>query len=180
MRAGHFTLPAAGCLRIPGGEPGWDAPEAAATVSLNANQTGDSNILPVTGATLQAADDPELGEISVDSQGMTLYSFEIDTATENMCVESDCVAVWPSLIVNGEPQAGNDVTGDLTTISRPDGSQQAAFAGHPLYTFTLDQNPGDTAGDGIDEFGGVWHALTPSGEEVGSGTSGGDPVPPAN
>jgi len=55
------------------------------------------------------------------------------------------------------------VTGTFGTIKRSDGSTQATFNGHPLYTFTADTSPGQAKGNGLTAFGGVWHEDTTSG-----------------
>ena len=55
------------------------------------------------------------------------------------------------------------VTGKLGTITRSDGSTQATYNGHPLYTFVSDTAPGQAKGNGINESGGVWHQVTATG-----------------
>jgi hypothetical protein len=55
------------------------------------------------------------------------------------------------------------VTGTLTTITRSDGSKQAAYDGHPLYTYVADTAPGQAKGNGLTLSGGVWHEVTASG-----------------
>jgi hypothetical protein len=37
------------------------------------------------------------------------------------------------------------------------------YAGHPLYYFANDKKPGDTTGQGVNGFGGLWWVLTPAG-----------------
>jgi predicted lipoprotein with Yx(FWY)xxD motif len=59
--------------------------------------------------------------------------------------------------------AGAGVTGKLSTIKRSDGSMQAAYDGHPLYTYVADTAPGQAKGNGINLNGGVWHEMTASG-----------------
>jgi hypothetical protein len=50
----------------------------------------------------------------------------------------------------------------------PDGTAITTVAGHPVYTFSQDQNPGDVNGEGLNEFGGTWYAVSPSGQAVTS------------
>jgi predicted lipoprotein with Yx(FWY)xxD motif len=155
-----------------GGSPYGAAPTATKPASPAAGQAGTAQSVPVTGAVaIKTADNSKLGKILVDSMGMTLYYFEIDTPTESKCVASDCVSFWPPLTVTGDPQASADVTGKLTTIARPDGSKQVVLEGHPLYRFTGDQKPGDTSGHGLNVNGGEWYALTSTGKEAGSKAS---------
>jgi hypothetical protein len=40
---------------------------------------------------------------------------------------------------------------------------QAAYNGHPLYTYTGDKSPGQATGNGLNVSGGVWHEVTVSG-----------------
>jgi predicted lipoprotein with Yx(FWY)xxD motif len=49
------------------------------------------------------------------------------------------------------------ISGTFGTITRSDGSTQATFDGHPLYTFIGDSAPGQAAGNGLNADGGVWH-----------------------
>ena len=41
-------------------------------------------------------------------------------------------------------------------ITRDDGSMQWAYDGKPLYTFKMDEKPGDMKGDGMKD---VWHVM---------------------
>jgi predicted lipoprotein with Yx(FWY)xxD motif len=65
--------------------------------------------------------------------------------------------------VKGPVTAGSGVTGQLGTITRSDGSTQATYAGHPLYTYVGDTAPGQAKGNGLNLSGGVWHEITVSG-----------------
>jgi predicted lipoprotein with Yx(FWY)xxD motif len=69
------------------------------------------------------------------------------------------------------------VTGKLTTITRSNGSTQAVYNGHPLYTYTGDSSPGQNNGNGLNASGGLWHEVTVSGAAAPatspSSTSGG-------
>jgi len=125
--------------------------------------------VPVTGSfTLQSADNPQLGKLLVTAEGMTLYTFSIDTPQASNCNDSDCVSFWPPLSVTGEPTAGPDITGSLGTITRSDGTPQLTYNDMPLYTFSLDTQPGDVKGDNLDQFGGIWHVVLLEGSSSGS------------
>jgi hypothetical protein len=54
----------------------------------------------------------------------------------------------------------------LTVVTRPGGGTQLAYAGHPLYAFTV-EGPHEMSGNGVsDRFGGTtfqWSAATTSG-----------------
>ncbi len=65
--------------------------------------------------------------------------------------------------MKGPATAGTGVTGKLATITRSDGSVQATYNGHPLYTYSGDSAPGQAKGNGLNASGGVWHEITASG-----------------
>lgn len=116
-------------------------------------------------ATLKMAS-TSLGAVVTDAQGFTLYWFAQDTSSSSACTGA-CASTWPP--VSGQPQAASGVTltGALGTITRPDGSTQATYAGHPLYRYVLDTGPGQTHGDGVE---GLWHAALVSGGAAASPT----------
>jgi predicted lipoprotein with Yx(FWY)xxD motif len=98
--------------------------------------------------------------VLTSAKGFTLYWFVPDTSTKSNC-NGSCAQIWPP--VKGPATAGPGVTGKLGTITRSDGSTQATYGGHPLYTYTADTAPGQANGNGINASGGVWHEVTASG-----------------
>jgi len=100
-----------------------------------------------------------------DSTGRTLYLFVPDPPGKSICT-GQCAAFWPPL--TGTVTAGSGVTGQLTTFQRSDGGSQAVINGHPLYHFALDKAPGQTAGEGLNENGGLWYVLDPAGNQITS------------
>jgi len=77
--------------------------------------------------------------------GMTLYTFDKDSAGTSVCYD-DCAVNWPPYIAeNGATMPG------LSTIERKNGTRQWAKDGMPLYFWVGDAQPGETNGDG------VWH-----------------------
>ena len=89
-----------------------------------------------------------------NARGLTLYWFAPDTSTKSACYGS-CAAYWPP--VTGSPSAGPGVTGTLGTITRTDGTIQATYDGHPLYTYIGDNAPGQASGNNLNLNGGLWH-----------------------
>ena len=98
--------------------------------------------------------------VLTNAKGFTLYWFVPDTSTKSNC-NGSCAQIWPP--VKGPATAGSGVTGKLGTITRSDGSTQATYDGHPLYTYTADTAPGQANGNGINVSGGVWHEVAASG-----------------
>jgi predicted lipoprotein with Yx(FWY)xxD motif len=98
--------------------------------------------------------------VLTNSGGFTLYWFVPDTSTTSNCNNS-CATYWPP--VKGPVTLGAGVTGTLGTITRSDGTVQATFDGHPLYTYVADTAPGQNKGNGLNLSGGVWHEVTVSG-----------------
>jgi predicted lipoprotein with Yx(FWY)xxD motif len=103
-----------------------------------------------------------LGTTLENASGHTVYWFAKDHGMTSACT-GPCASAWPP--VTGTPTAASGVTlpGKLGTISRGGGVLQATYNGHPLYTFTGDSGPGQTNGNGVNGFGGLWYAVTLSG-----------------
>lgn len=107
-----------------------------------------------------------LGRIIVNGQGHTLYLFEKDKRGHSAC-SGTCATYWPPLVTHGKPIAANGARKALLgTIRRADGSMQVTYAGHPVYRFLLDSKRGQTKGEGLNDFGGGWDALTPAGKKI--------------
>jgi len=104
----------------------------------------------------------QIGSVRVlaNAKGFTLYWFAPDTAAKSNCTGS-CAAYWPP--VQGPATAGPGVTGELGTITRSDGSTQATYNGHPLYTYVGDTAPGQAHGNALNLNGGLWHEVSASG-----------------
>jgi len=137
---------------------------------------GNSSSAAASGSTVTAK---TVGgqQVLVDSQGMTLYWFAIDSPSASKCSGS-CSHYWPP--VTGPVTAGSGVTGTLGTITRSDGTKQATYMGHPLYTYIGDGAPGQNKGNGLNLDGGLWYEMTVSGSTpapnsgaTASSTSGG-------
>jgi predicted lipoprotein with Yx(FWY)xxD motif len=83
-----------------------------------------------------------------------------------MCTNA-CTKYWPPLSSHGSPRAGHGVHQSLLRVARSqNGARQVTYAGHPLYTFVGDKRAGQTAGEGLDNFGAEWYAVAASGRAV--------------
>ena len=157
------AIAAAGC----GGSSG----SSATASSGGGGNTASSGSGGGGSATVDVADNSQLGKILVDSKGLTLYTFAKDTGTTSMC-SGACAKGWPPLIASGKPTAGSGVSpGMLGTTKRSDGSMQVTVAGHPVYTFVEDTSPGQVTGNGSTAFGGAWNVVQPSGAKGPMGSS---------
>ena len=151
---GVSVLLAAGCSS--NGSP------APASTSAGAAATGGSSAGSAASATLSTTS-TSLGTVLTGANGLTLYRFDPDTSTTSACT-GGCASVWPPVL--GKPVAGTGVNAaDLGTITRSDGTTQATYQGHPLYTYSGDTGPGQTSGDGIQ---GTWHVMLASGSGGGA------------
>ena len=148
----------------------WLAPAGLAAAALMIAACGSSPgvAAPATSTSSAAAASgtalktTTIGGVIVltNAQGFTLYWFALDSPTTSKC-NGTCATYWPP--VKGPATAGAGVSGKLGTITRADGSVQATYDGHPLYTYKGDTAPGQDKGNNLNASGGVWHDVTASG-----------------
>jgi predicted lipoprotein with Yx(FWY)xxD motif len=132
----------------------------AAALALAGGQSG--------GAKVAIAKSP-LGRVLVDGKGITLYDFVQDKGTTSTCYGA-CAALWPPLTTKGKPIAGPGVRASLLgTTKRKDGTLEVTYGGRPLYYFVSDRKPGQTTGQGINQFGAPWWVLSAAGKEIHHG-----------
>jgi predicted lipoprotein with Yx(FWY)xxD motif len=107
-----------------------------------------------------------LGKIVVGPSGRTLYLFAKDSGTKSMCAGA-CASNWPPFTASSKPSAAGGIpAGSISLAKRADGAKQVTLDGHPLYYFAGDQAPGQLNGQGVNEFGGKWTTVAPSGTSV--------------
>ena len=96
----------------------------------------------------------------------TVYLFEADKGAASACAGT-CAQVWPPVATTGSPTAGGSaVAANLGTITRPDGTTQVTYKGHPLYFYSTDMDTSDSYGQGIKSFGADWYVLAPTGHKI--------------
>jgi predicted lipoprotein with Yx(FWY)xxD motif len=107
------------------------------------------------------------GTYLVDGSGKTLYLFEADKPGVSNC-SSACLSIWPALTANGKPPtvSGGVSAGKLGAAKAPDGTSLVTYNGHPLYYYAADQKPGDTTGQGLNQFGAKWYVLNRAGDKI--------------
>jgi predicted lipoprotein with Yx(FWY)xxD motif len=141
---------------------------AAAALASIAAAFAFANGTKARGATVAVARS-RLGRILVDGKGITLYDFVKDKRGASSCYGA-CAALWPPLITKGKPHAGTGVRASLLgTTKRKDGKLEVTYNHHPLYYFVTDRKPGQTTGQGVNQFGGPWWVLSPAGREIHRG-----------
>jgi len=133
--------------------PASSAPAAAAAAASSAPAASSS------GSTLLSRTISG-SQVLTNASGFTLYWFGPDTSTMSKCTGS-CASYWPP--VKGPATAGSGVTGKLGVITRTDGSMQATYNGHPLYTYAGDTAPGQNNGNHLNASGGLWYEVTVTG-----------------
>ena len=156
----------------------WWAPAALGATALMVAAcagTGTAGAAGAAGSSVKVVSSPSTSSSSTalktrkingvtvltNAKGFTLYWFAPDTKTKSNC-NGSCASIWPP--VKGPATAGPGVTGKLGTIKRSDGSTQATYNGHPLYTYVADTAPGQARGNGLNVNGGLWHEVTASGK----------------
>ena len=112
-----------------------------------------SSALLAASAALAAPPTKVEGGVLGGPNGMTLYTFDKDSAGKSVC-NGQCATNWPPLMAVDADAA----SGDYSLVTRDDGKKQWALKGKPLYYWVKDTKPGDTTGEGVM---GAWHVAKP-------------------
>jgi predicted lipoprotein with Yx(FWY)xxD motif len=154
----------AACGDDDGGGGGAEAKEQDQPRDVGEDDATSGSDEPEAQAVVEVGD-TSLGEVLVDAEGKTLYTFANDSGTTTGA--SDALqAAWPPLVVESEDEA---VAGDaidaskLGTAMQADGRLWVTYDGHLLYRFSGDGAAGDTNGH---KLGNVWFALGPDGNQL--------------
>jgi predicted lipoprotein with Yx(FWY)xxD motif len=136
-----------------------------AAIAVAAIGAGGSNASASASRTSVDLRSTKLGKTLVDQRGRTLYLFEADRPNVSNC-RGACLTYWPAF-TSKTPRAGHGVSAArLGTIAGPGGKRQLTYGKHPLYFFIGDKKPGDTNGEGLNQFGAKWYALSASGRKI--------------
>jgi predicted lipoprotein with Yx(FWY)xxD motif len=92
--------------------------------------------------------------VLTDAKGMTLYTFQKDSAGKSVC-NDQCAKNWPPLMASADAKP----MGEWTIVTRDDGTKQWAYKSRPLYTWIKDTKPGDASGHGVGM--GAWEQAVP-------------------
>jgi len=95
----------------------------------------------------------------VSTAGFTVYVLSSDSFNNSTCTStSGCTGVWPVL---APPDGTAPMPTGWSSFVRSDGKTQLSYNGWPLYTYSGDSAAGQTNGNGINAFGGVWSIARP-------------------
>lgn len=144
------------------------SPPASSTTRASSTSATSSTAAKSAAPVVVSTKRTKLGTIlAAGSKHLTVYLFEADKGSRSSCMGA-CAGVWPP--VTGKPHAaGAAKSAELGTITRPDGTTQVTYKGHPLYFYAKDVedgDAGDTYGEAIKSFGAEWYVLAPSGNKV--------------
>ena len=107
------------------------------------------------------------GSILFDGRGRALYAFTRDRRGGPSRCYAACARAWPVYFSGGRLVAGKGVKRSLIgTTKRRDGRRQITYNRRPLYYYVGDTRAGQVTCQNVDEFGGTWLVMRPSGALV--------------
>ncbi|HWW53105.1 MAG TPA: hypothetical protein VNY84_05020 [Acidimicrobiales bacterium] len=128
---------------------------SSGSTTAKTNTSGATTTTAGAPPAVALANNPTLGSILVDAQGMTVYRNDTEVGGAIKCTGS-CATAWPPVVASGTPVAAPGLGHTLGVTTRPDGTMQVTEDSWPLYHFAADKAPGDAKGNGI---GGIWHVV---------------------
>jgi predicted lipoprotein with Yx(FWY)xxD motif len=140
----------------------------SAAPAASSSSAGSSASAADTQAVKSAANSTLGATVLVNAQGRTLYHLSGERPGHFLCTGA-CESAWPPVSASATSSA---ISG-LAAVKRPDGSEQLAYKGEPLYTFSGDRASGEANGQGIKDDGGTWSAVTTSATASSSASSSG-------
>jgi predicted lipoprotein with Yx(FWY)xxD motif len=150
LAAAALVVAACGSSTSSGGTGGGSATSPSAAPATSGAAAA------AAGTTLESA---KVGgkTLLTNSKGFTLYWFAPDTPTKSKCY-GGCATYWPPVPAPATAMAG--VKGTIGEITRSNGTKQATFNGHPLYTYAGDTKPGEAKGNNVNASGGLWYDIS--------------------
>jgi predicted lipoprotein with Yx(FWY)xxD motif len=113
------------------------------------------------------ARDSRYGKVIWDGRGYALYAFTRDRRGGPSRCYGACAKAWPVYYSKGALRAGAGIKRSLIgTVRRRDGRRQITYNGWPLYYYEHENRPGLILCQNVDEFGGLWLVVRPSGKLV--------------
>jgi predicted lipoprotein with Yx(FWY)xxD motif len=107
------------------------------------------------------------GVILVNGKGLTLYMFVPDKRKRVTC-KASCAVIWPPLKIKAgqKPTAGGAAKKALLGTYKTASGRVVSYNRWPLYTYFTDHKPGQAKGQALDQSGGLWYVLSPSGKVI--------------
>lgn len=129
---------------------------AACSSSPSSPSSSSSTTSSSSAPVVTTAKNPTLGTILVDSSGRTLYT--LTSNGEPIPCSATCTHIWPPLLV---PAGSNKLTGGngVTGLGKSTSGTVVEYQGFPLFRYSGDTSPGQTNGNGISSYGGVWYVI---------------------
>jgi len=160
---------------------GQSSSSQASTATTTASQPA------AAAAVVKTASNAALGAtVLTNASGLTLYSLSAEHGGKFICIGT-CTQIWHPVTVSAGKPTGS--VGSLGTVKRPEGIVQVTYKGMPLYTFSLDRQPGALGGQNLKDVQnfkavGTWRAVSitgatsatqtaPASEPTTSGSKGG-------
>lgn len=172
--AASMTLAACGST-----SKGSGSSSQATTPAASSSQASTAPSSGEGASAVKTASNATLGTtVLVNARGLTLYHLSGEAAGKFICTSSACLRVWhPVPASGGTPSSG---LSSLGTVRRPDGTEQLAYNGAPVYSFVPDKKAGDVGGQGVKDVG-TWTAVTASPSSAPASTASQPaPAPPAH
>ena len=136
--------------------------ESSTTAEAAAESVATPPIDTVATGTLITTAGSDYGEILFDETGQAIYLFDAETSSTPGCYD-DCALAWPPVLTVGDPRAGGAIDASLLGVTtRSDGAVQVTYRDHPLYYYA-DEGTNEVTCHNVDEYGGLWLVVTPSG-----------------
>jgi predicted lipoprotein with Yx(FWY)xxD motif len=111
--------------------------------------------------------DSRYGKVIWDGRGYALYAFTRDRRGGPSQCYGACARAWPVYYSKAALRAGSGIKRSLIgTVRRRDGRRQVTYNGWPLYYYVDENRPGLILCQNVNEFGGLWLVVRPSGKLV--------------
>jgi predicted lipoprotein with Yx(FWY)xxD motif len=156
------------CAPVPTPRRGGRTTLAAVLAALVLSGSLASFALASSTVSVGTASSSALGErVAVSPQGRTLYVLTPETVHHVLCISAECLRFWPPLTVKSRHvhlKDGPGMHGRLGVLHRTNGMLQVTLNGMPLYRYAGDDGKAEDNGQGIESFGGTWHAMFATGK----------------
>jgi len=140
----------------------------AAVVAVFVATSGGATKTTASSSSAVSLGHTSVGAVLTDASGRTLYLFEGDRPNVST-LSAAGRAIWPPFTSKAKPAAQGGANAALIgTISGSGGAGRVTYDGHPLYYYVGDQDAGQTAGQGLNQFGARWYVLSAAGQAITS------------